>query len=173
MQDSSFEIEVLSPQTQPFFLTMIEANKFFGDDPSFYDRCFERQSLGELDIVLALMQEQCIGYGLLNWRPKYAYFKKLGLPEIQDLNVVSDYRRRGVGTALIKFCENMAIQKGYDEMGIGVGLDSSFASAQRLYVKGGYVPDGQGISYDRKQVTAGEFRPIDSNLCLMMTKKLK
>ncbi len=173
MQDSSYKIEILNNRNKSAFQEMLEKRRFFGGDKLYYERCFERQSLHELEVVVSLFDSMAIGYVILNWQPKYAYFKKLELPEIQDLNVIPEYRRRGVGQALIEFCERLAIEKGYDEVGIGVGLDSSYGAAQRIYARLGYIPDGQGISYDRKQVTAGEFRPIDDNLCLMMTKKLK
>ena len=86
--------------------------------------------------------------------------------------MVSACRRQGVGRSIIVFCEKLTAAKGHEQIGIGVGLDASFGAAQRLYVAMGYVPDGTGISYDRKQVTAGEFRPIDENLCLMMSKTI-
>ena len=58
-------------------------------------------------------------------------------------------------------------------MGIGVGLYTSYGAAQRLYCKMGYVPDGNGVTYDRKLLAAGEFRPLDDQLCLMMIKDLE
>lgn len=144
----------------------------FSHDRSHYERCLERQAAGDLDIVLAYLDTQAAGFCVLNYQPRYAYFKKCGLPEVQDLNVLRLHRRQGIGQKMIEFCEEYARCKGYVEMGIGVGLDSSFGAAQRLYVRLGYVPDGAGLTYDRKQVAVGEFRPIDENLCLMMTKKL-
>lgn len=173
MQDSSYEIDFLSEQTQQEFQLFVRNNKFFGNDQAYYDRCQERVELNELEIVVAIIEKQVVGYCLLNWVPKYAFFKRLELPEIQDLNVEAEFRRQGIGAAIIDFCEKYALNKGHSEMGIGVGLDSSFGAAQRLYARLGYIPDGQGISYDRKQVAVGEFRPIDENLCLMMTRKLK
>ncbi len=173
MQDSSYRIEILEKKEIKAFQNIIEEYKFFGSGQGYYDRCFERQSLQEIEIIIALCKDKVVGYVLLNWQPKYAYFKKLGIAEIQDLNVISEFRRNGVGQSLVEFCEKLALEKGYSEIGIGVGLDSSFGAAQRIYARLGYIPDGQGISYDRKQITRGEFRPIDDNLCLMMTKKLK
>ena len=173
MQDSSYKIDLLSEKTEQSFQLFIQNNKYFGNDQAYYDRCLERMELKELEIVVAMIDEQVVGYSLLNWGPKYSYFKTLELPEIQDLNVELAFRRQGIGAAIIDFCEKHALEKGCAEMGIGVGLDSSFGAAQRLYARLGYIPDGQGISYDRKQVTVGEFRPIDENLCLMMTRKLK
>lgn len=173
MQDSSYKIDFLSEKTEQEFQLFIRTNKFFGNDQGYYDRCVERMELNELEIVVALIEKQVVGYCLLNWGPKYAYFKSSDLPEIQDLNVEAQFRRNGIGASIIDFCEKHALKKGHTEMGIGVGLDSSFGAAQRLYARIGYIPDGQGISYDRKQVAVGEFRPIDENLCLMMTRKLK
>lgn len=138
------------------------------NDKGYYEECLTR----EIDIVFAILSGQAVGYALLNWAPKYAYFKVHNMPEIQDLNVLRDHRARGIGRRLIKHCEGLARGKGCTEMGIGVGLDSSFGAAQRLYVKMGYIPDGQGVSYDRKQVSCGDFKPIDDQLCLMMTKLL-
>lgn len=164
-------IEVLTLSEVEGFFALIDALAF-SHHRDYYERCFERQKLGELLIILARAENVLCGYTLLNWQPKYPYFKKCGLPEIQDLNVLRQFRRRGVGEALIQYCENLASDRGHEEMGIGVGLDSSFGAAQRLYARLGYIPDGTGVTYDRKQVAAGEFRPIDENLCLMMTKKL-
>lgn len=57
-------------------------------------------------------------------------------------------------------------------MGIAFGLHSSYGAAQRLYIKLGYIPDGQGATYDRKQIAYGDFKPVDDDLCLMLMKAL-
>ncbi|MCK5374374.1 MAG: GNAT family N-acetyltransferase [Alphaproteobacteria bacterium] len=178
MQDSSYNIDILGRHKnhKQIFSRMLEEHKFFQNGEMYFERCFERQALGELEIILAWKDAVCaddkqaVGYALLNWQPKYTYFKVCNIPEIQDMNVISTHRRQGIGQAIIEFCEKQALDKEYKEMGIGVGLDSSFGAAQRLYTCMGYIPDGRGISYDRKQVVCGEFRPIDENLCLMMSK---
>lgn len=113
-----------------------------------------------------------VGYCILNWRPKYAPFRKFSIPEIQDINVAQDYRQRGIATQMIAFCEDAARARGLEEMGIGVSVNSQFAPAQRLYVKLGYIPDGNGVTYDRKTTVPGEFKPLDDQLCLMMVKGL-
>lgn len=141
-------------------------------DVEHYEKCFEHHQNGGRDIILAFLDDAPVGFCVLNWVPKYAPFKAAEFPEIQDLNVVMHHRKKGIGRAMIKFCEKTAVQKGYSVMGIGVGMNASFGSAQRLYVKMGYVPDGFGVNYDRKQIAPGEFRPVDENLCLMMTKSI-
>lgn len=153
------------------FWALIEKMGFL-KDRTYYEQSIQRQETGALQAFLALTAGQAVGYCLLNWQPKYTYFKIHNIPEIQDLNVLRDFRNCGIGAALIRHCEAIASERKCPQIGIGVGLDNSFGSAQRLYAKLNYIPDGNGICYDRKQVTTGEFRPIDENLCLMMTKTL-
>lgn len=162
-----------SPGDVAAFWHVIEEGGLSGDR-EYYERCLQRREGGDLDIILAFPagSGDPAGFCLLNWQPKYALFKKLGIPEIQDLNVLREHRRRGIGRTIIEYCEARAREKDAEDMGIGVGLDSRFGAAQRLYVRMGYIPDGSGVSYDRKQIACGEMRPVDENLCLMMTKPL-
>ena len=160
-----------SVQDVPVLWSMTNAlGKTQGSD--YFDQCLELQSQGKREVLILRAGDDDAGYGILNWAPKYALFKKLGLPEIQDLNIIPSYRRNGLASALITYCENLARDKGYTDMGIGFGLHSSYGAAQRLYIKLGYVPDGQGATYDRKQIAFGDFKPVDDDLCLMLMKPL-
>jgi len=171
MQDLPLSIHVLPQDGALLFWKVIQ--KFgFEKDRDHYLQCLERQQEGAIDFIMAHLDNEVAGFCILNWQPKYAPFKNESMPEIQDLNVLSAVRRQGIGREVIEFCENQARANKHQKMGIGVGLDSSFGAAQRLYVKMGYVPDGAGVNYDRKQIAAGEFRPIDENLCIMMSKVL-
>jgi GNAT superfamily N-acetyltransferase len=142
-------------------------------DIDYFERQLEYQDKGERKIFIAQLGDDDTGYCILNWQPKYAFFKKLEIPEIQDLNVLPGFRRRGIATAMIGFCEDKARQKGFEHMGIGVGLHASYGAAQRLYVRLGYVPDGNGVTCDRSPVSFGEIRPLDDQMCLMMVKSLQ
>jgi GNAT superfamily N-acetyltransferase len=142
-------------------------------EPGYFERNFAEQEAGRRVIFIASMEGADAGFCILNWEPKYWLFKKQGIPETQDLNVLPAYRKRGIGTAMIRHCEELAKARGCTVMGISVGLDGSFGPAQVLYTKLGYIPDGQGVTYDRKPVSAGEFKAVDENLCLMMAKSLK
>lgn len=144
----------------------------YSHDAGYYERCFEEQDAGKREIVLAIWEGQLAGYAFLNWNPRYQPFRRLEIPEIQDLYVAPDMRRKGIGEALIFACEGRALDKGCTQMGMAVGLHSGFGAAQRLYVRLGYVPDGSGITYDRDAVRVGEMRAIDDELTLMMVKDL-
>lgn len=139
---------------------------------SYFQRCLAEQEEGKRQVFIARLHGSDAGFGILNWHPQYSLYRRLGIPEIQDLNVEPDLRRNGVATALIGYCEEQARKGGAEHVGISVGLHAGFGAAQRLYVRLGYVPDGYGVTYDRQAVTAGEMRPVDDNLCLMMIKDL-
>jgi GNAT superfamily N-acetyltransferase len=138
----------------------------------YFEKNFAEQNLGYRELFIAAYDGENAGYCILNWDPKYAYFRSHNIPETQDLNVLSKFRRRGIATALIHHCEELARTRGKKTMGISVGLNASFGPAQKLYVKMGYIPDGHGVTYDRRSVGAGAFHPVDENLCLMMEKNL-
>ena len=139
----------------------------------YFEIGLERQKQGQANTLILMVDNVPAGYCLLNWEPKYGLYQKLGIPEIQDLNILPDFRRRGLATALICHCETLARNKGLEQIGISYGLDASYGPAQRLYTKLGYMPDGNGVTYDRAGVNFGEMRPIDDDLCLMMVKDLR
>ncbi len=99
-------------------------------------------------------------------------YKKLDIPEIQDLNVASNYRQQGIATKMIESFENLARDQGAEYIGISVGLTKDYGPAQRLYNKLGYAPDGNGITYDRAAVSHGQRVLVNDDLCLMLLKEL-
>lgn len=141
-------------------------------DVDYFEHQFDLAGEGKRVVLIAAADGEDAGYCILNWEPKYGYFRSLNIPEIQDLNVLPAFRQRGIASRMIEYCEKMALKKGRKLMGISFGLHAAFGPAQKLYVKMGYIPDGFGVTYDRKQVSAGEFRPVDDHLCLMMVKNL-
>lgn len=73
-------------------------------------------------------------------------FVDSGYPEIVDLGVLEKYRKLGVGSLLMDTAEKIAFEIS-DGICIGVGLHSGYGSAQRMYVKRGYIPDGSSVWY--------------------------
>lgn len=137
-------------------------------EEGYFARCFESGRR----IFIAALDGREAGYGLLNFSPKYALYRKLEIPEIQDLNVIPDTRRNGVGAALISHCEGIIREAGHTQAGISVGLTKDYGPAQRLYAKLGYIPDGFGVTYDRQPVPPMSLQRVDDNLCLMLVKEL-
>lgn len=137
-------------------------------DDGYFEQCFREG----IYIFIAAIDGDDIGFVLLNWHPRYSLYKRLGIPEIQDLNVVPEARRNGAATALIKWCEGLARAKGHDMVGIGVGLTRDYGPAQILYTNLGYVPDGFGVTHDREAVVTHAQYRMDDELSLMMIKQL-
>lgn len=139
----------------------------------YFERLIERQDKKELLLLKGELDGEAVGYGIYNRVPKYAFYKAMSIPEVQDLNVLPSYRRRGLAGQIIAFCESLARKEGNEQIGISVGLHRNYGPAQRLYWKMGYQPDGNGVTYDRRPVGYGEMKAIDDDLCLMLVKDLQ
>ena len=100
-------------------------------------------------------------------------FKGKGIPEIVDFGVLQRFQRRGIGGHLMDVAERLAGQHA-DSVCLGVGLCREYGSAQRMYVKRGYIPDGSGVWYRDVQCVQYEtVCTIDDDLVLFMEKKLR
>lgn len=141
-------------------------------DSAYVDRCVDKSVHEERLILIAYVDGKAVGFCILNFKPAYVPFQKLGIPEMQDLNTHPDYRRQGVGRTLVEKCEVLAKNNGSENLGLGVGLHAGYGNAHRLYMKMGFVPDGQGVVYDAQGVQPNDIRAIDDELCLMMVKRL-
>jgi GNAT superfamily N-acetyltransferase len=124
--------------------------------------------------IVCILEKQCqlIGYGTLLRFSEYPYFKTNNIPEINDVWIASQERKKGLGTLLITYLEKLAKEEGFEQVGIGVGLYADYGQAQRLYFKLGYAPDGTGITYNYLPIIPGEKYPIDDDLILWLTKSL-
>jgi GNAT superfamily N-acetyltransferase len=143
-------------------------------EPGYFERCLAEQRAGNRVILAAEnAAARLAGYAQLIWQPLYRPFRKLDIPEIQDLNVIPEARQQGLGGRLVDACEERVLLAGKTAVGIGVGLYSRYGAAQRLYVRKGYIPDGAGVCYDDVAVTANEMRAIDDLLTLKLVKELK
>lgn len=111
--------------------------------------------------------------GYINVYPDSAEgpFGGRGWPEIVDFGVLEKYRKKGIGGRLMDAAEQVASKYG-GTVYLGVGLHSGYGSAQRMYVKRGYIPDGTGVWYDN-QICA-PYAPCrnDDGLILYLSKKL-
>ncbi len=93
-------------------------------------------------------------------------------PEIVDFAVLEKYRKNGIGSRLIDTAEHIA-SKYSEVVYLGVGLHSGYGSAQRMYVKRGYIPDGSGVWYRDKVCEPYTDCKNDDDLVLYFSKKLR
>lgn len=112
-----------------------------------YQRYFSEQLIGDRLVLVAWYGWKAVGYVTVVWESTYEPFRRAGIPEIVDLNVITEYQRRGIGTALIRAAEDAARQRAYAYIGISVVQSPEYVAANRLYPKLGYVPDGQGVTW--------------------------
>ncbi len=91
---------------------------------------------------------------------------------IVDFGVLEKYRRRGIGSRLMDIAEVIASEHS-DTVYLGVGLHEGYGSAQRMYIKRGYIPDGRGVWYGSEVCKPYETYCNDDDLNLHLSKKLR
>lgn len=136
-----------------------------------FDRYLAQQEEGGRICWVASVDDVFAGYVTLRWNPDSPGLAGTGIPEILDLNVLPEFRRRGIASRLLDLAEEAAKERSR-VIGIGVGLHPGYNGAQRLYVKRGYVPDGLGVTYGDRYVEMGELVRFDDELILHFRKEL-
>ena len=100
-------------------------------------------------------------------------FKDKNWPIIVDFGVLQKYQRKGIGSRLMDVAEQIASQHA-DTVCLGVGLCREYGSAQRMYAKRGYIPDGSGVWYQDKPCVQYEtVCTVDDDLVLYLLKRLR
>ncbi|HBA46368.1 MAG TPA: GNAT family N-acetyltransferase [Lachnospiraceae bacterium] len=137
-----------------------------------YRKRLEDQRAGKAVSLVAEYAGRPVGYINVYPDPTSGAFAGKGYPEIVDFGVLEKYRRLGIGNVLMDVAEEIAATYA-DVVCIGVGLHSSYGSAQRMYVKRGYIPDGSGVWFHDKVCTPYEECVNDDDLVLYLSKKLR
>ena len=148
-----------------------EIEQGWDSTPDKYEMRLKDQAAGRAVSLAAEYLGKVAGYINVYPNSKWGAFANMGLPEIVDFGVIEKYRRRGVGTKLMDVAEKIAA-KYADTVYLGVGLHSGYGSAQRMYVKRGYIPDGSGVWY--RDAVCGQYADCcnDDDLVLYLSKKL-
>ncbi len=167
-------IRLLESQDIPLIVDGF-ANHNWPKPASLFEAYLKEQQQNQRMFWVAYLDNQFAGYITLKWQSKYASFAISKIPEIMDLNVLPNFRKAGIGSKLLEQAEKVAFTKS-NIVGIGVGLyagsDGGYGSAQRLYIKQGYLPDGKGVTYDYQPTVPGNSYRLDDDLILWFTKKL-
>ena len=129
------------------------------------------QASGRCISLAAEYNGETAGYINLYLQPVSGPFAGQAIPEIVDFGVLEKFRCRGIGTALMDEAERLAAEIS-DTVCLAVGLYCSYGSAQRMYVKRGYIPDGSGAWYGDKPANPYEDYCLDDGLVLFFCKKL-
>lgn len=129
------------------------------------------QSRGELAVLTAEFQKQAAGYAVLYPHARHGPFAEQKLPEISDFIVFIKFQHRGIGGKILDAAEKQAARL-CDRVSLGVGLHAGYGTAQRLYIKRGYVPDGSGVWYRDKPLPQYADCRNDDDLVLYLSKQL-
>ncbi len=169
-EDNEIKIRDLAPEDIPVIVAGEIAQGWNASADKYEMRLRHRKEMGSVALV-AEYHGQAAGYVNVYPDSPWGAFAHKGYPEIVDFGVLEKFRRRGIGNKLMDVAEKIA-SKYSDMVYLGVGLHSGYGSAQRMYVKRGYIPDGSGVWYGRSVCEPyGECRN-DDDLNLYLSKVL-
>lgn len=138
---------------------------------SIFEIYLKEQQVEKRLVWVAYDKDQFVGYATLKWQSRYEPFRIKNIPEIMDLNVLPPFQGQGIGLALLQTAEDAAFKKS-PIVGLGVGLYADYGRAQKLYITNGYVPDGNGVTYNYQSVKPGSNLSLDDDLVLWFSKCL-
>lgn len=133
---------------------------------------YNLQENNERLVIIAELSGDVSGYVTLLPYTKVGPFAYRDIPEIVDLNVLIKHQKKGIGNKIMDIAENLAKEKS-DYISLSVGLHSGYGSAQRMYVKRGYIPDGSRVWYNGRQLEQYSKCENDDDLTLYFLKSFK
>lgn len=137
----------------------------------YYDRLKDAER-GKCVALVAVYGGEPVGYVNVYPASEWGPWGGRGFPEIVDFGVIEKMRRRGIGTKLMDVAEEIAARYA-DRVYLGVGLHTGYGSAQRMYVKRGYLPDGSGVWFHDGPAQPYENYELGDDLVLYLIKFLK
>ena len=169
MMNYNIEIRRMN-ESDPQIITDEEIKQGWNQNVKKYLKRLKDMSEGKCISLVAEFNGEVAGYINLYFNRIEGPFKNL--PEIVDFGVLEKFRNKGIGTALMDEAERLASEIS-EIVYLGVGLHSGYGSAQRMYVKRGYIPDGSGVWYKNDVCEPYSSCANDDELVLYMSKKLR
>jgi GNAT superfamily N-acetyltransferase len=116
--------------------------------------------------LIAWEGDQPVGHAHIAWSGTH-----LALPEIQDVFVLAERRRRGIASELTRAAEAEARRRGWDRISLSVSQDGN-PHARQLYEKLGYVDAGlEPVRVSGEILIRGRPLQVDDTL-VYLTKSL-
>ncbi len=166
---STIKIKLLETNDIPN-LAAAFLNTVWHTPASHFEKSLAAQDKGEIVFLIAYLNNAVAGFVFIKWLADYPPFAAQSIPEIRDLRVLAELRRRGVATALMDEAEKRIFKRS-KFAGLGVGLYADYGPAQRMYILRGYVPDGRGLMYNNRPANPGHDVFVDDELLLFFTKE--
>ena len=159
-------------ENDPAYFAAEECAQGWHSSPDKLNQLMQDEQNGLCRTFVAEWNGKAAGYVSLYFHPTGGPFAGRSIPEIVDFGVLEKYRRQGIGTALMNAAEAAAAEIG-PRVCLGVGLHAGYGSAQRMYAKRGYIPDGSGVWYGDHVCEPYGSCTNDDDLILYMSKELK
>ena len=170
-QDADLVIRSMEEADAPVFVEEYTAQGWHPDLNTYLGR-LKDQAEGKCAALTAVYRGRPAGAVYVYRTAEEGPFRGTGWPVIVDFSVLQKYQRKGIGNRLMDAAEKVAGQYA-DTVCLGVGLCREYGSAQRMYVKRGYIPDGSGVWYQGRQCVQYETAcTVDDDLILYFSKKL-
>ena len=132
---------------------------------------FDEKINGPSDTFFASVEGEYAGSLTIRWESHNEQFRQNNIPFIHHLEVQAEFHGQGIANALMEEAEKL-IGTRATHAGICVGIFAAYGSAQRLYAKRGYIPDGRGVCQHHRPVEEGETVTIDHDLMMWLVKAL-
>ena len=132
---------------------------------------YHQQEKGEKFVIVAEVNSEVAGYVTLLPHTEVGPYAYKNIPEIVDFNVLIKFQKRGIGNKIMDVAEGIA-KENSDSVSLAVGLHYGYGSAQRMYVKRGYIPDGTGAWYKGEKLEQYAKCENDDDLVLYFLKQL-
>ncbi len=152
------------------FLALAAQHFFSGSEAA------ARAALGPYDptetsFTLADLGDSPVATATIGWNPRYPPFAAAQIPFVQNLEIRSDLRGRGLGAMVLTAIEQY-VRPRSATLGVCVALFDAYGPAQRLYARCGYVPDGRGACHRFTPLQRGETITLDDHHLLWLVKNL-
>ncbi len=115
-----------------------------------------RQMADHTTYLIVWKGDEPLGSGVMQWSGCVGSNAREAFPravEINHVQVRDEYRRQGVGSALITAAEQLIGRKGWRQTAVGVADDNP--TAKRLYLRLGYRSTGVFDASEYEWVTDG------------------
>lgn len=142
------------------------------DNVQYYERYLNWQKEGECAFLIASLDGKIAGYVFLLFRDRWGSMANQGIPGLADLWVFPSCRGHGVGNALLKEAESIAV-KHSNILHLDVHVTAEAGAAHRLYFRRGYVPDGKGVYFNYKPYDPSMGNVDPESLTLSFIKHLQ
>lgn len=143
--------------------------------PHFHENNIADHDNGTADWLIAYKDNLPVGHFLIRYDGCHNEYVKQYISNCAHLEaggVKEEYRRQGIGTALIKKAEELAREKGFKKIGMAVGAHDN-PKARKLYEDLGYKEWDRGTFDESWKIINKEGEEVDEvEICTYLIKLL-